>query len=105
MEGTWILGGDVHLPSIQCDIRTIKDWPQYGQNVNQISLDIINNCLLTQMVHEPTRGRNTLDLILTTPPDLVSNTMVCPSDHSAVLAHVQLRAETSKKEAKVCLPL
>ncbi len=98
----FVLGGDFNLPSIQWDNGTIEDRPQYGQNVNQIGLDIINNCFLTQMVHEPTRGRNTLDLILTTTPDLVSNTLVCPgiSDHSAVLVDVQLRAETSKKKPR-----
>ena len=37
-------------------------------------LDIVDDYNLMQMVHEPTRLENTLDLVFTTHPDLIENT-------------------------------
>ena len=54
------------------------------------------------MVDECTRGRNILDLIFASSPDLVKNVQVISgiSDHDAVTADIQLKAQVSKKKAR-----
>ena len=62
-------------------------------------LDIADDYNLTQMVHEPTRLENTLDLVFTTHPDLIKNTYVVPgmSDHSAVICDINFKLAPPKK--------
>ena len=81
------LGGDFNLPDIEWRNGSIKPYPQYARCISEKMLDIVDDYNLTQMVHEPTRLENTLDLVFTTHPDLIENTYVVPgmSDHSAVI--------------------
>lgn len=57
-------------------------------------LDFVDDNFLTQMVTEPTRGANILDLILCSEADLVSNVSIGEpldtSDHNMVRCHLKL---------------
>ena len=61
-------------------------------------LIFVDDYNLTQMVHEPTRLENTLDLVFTTHPDLIENTYVvpCMSDHSAVICDINFKLAPPK---------
>jgi hypothetical protein len=59
-----IIGGDFNLPGWDWRSMTLKPNATYP-NLNQQFLDIINNNGLAQIVEDPTRLDNTLDLILT----------------------------------------
>ncbi|CAC5406401.1 unnamed protein product [Mytilus coruscus] len=58
---------------------------------------------MNQMVNEPTRGQNTLDLLMTTNPELVSKIEVHPgmSDYQVVIANIDMKAKTSKKKPRL----
>ena len=60
-----ILMGDFNLPSIDWKTNTICPNPQYDYLVNETMLDMTNDFFLDQLVMEPTRLDNTLDLLLT----------------------------------------
>ena len=81
-----ILAGDFNLPDADWESGTYNSSPQYGKDVNEKGLEFMSNLFLTQMVSESTRGRNTLDLLFATCPDLVEDVRVQPgiSDHDAV---------------------
>ena len=59
-----------------------------------------------QMVEEPTRGDNTLDLIITSRPNQINRIQVMPgiSDHSAVYAEFDIKP-TRKKQTPRKVPL
>ena len=59
----------------------------YGCEVNYTFLDILNDFGLEQLVNSPTRNSNTLDLVLATEPNLLSEIQIVPgiSDYKAVL--------------------
>ena len=66
----FIIGGDFNLPAIMWgDSVNIKDTPSYGPQVNTRFVEISESLGLTQIVEEPTREGNILDLILVTSPD------------------------------------
>ena len=73
--------------------------------MNQLAVDMMNNMFMTQMVNEPTRQKNILDLVFTSCPDLVKNTSVIPgiSDHSAVSVEITARAMVNKKKPRKVL--
>ena len=52
---------------------------------------------LTQVVQEPTRQNNILDLVFTTQPDLIKGTYVVPgmSDHNAVIWDINFKTKPS----------
>ena len=58
----------------------------------------INDNCLTQMVSDPTRENNILDLFLTNNPTLVDSVSVMPgiSDHESVFAVIKLRPTIQK---------
>lgn len=82
-----ILGGDFNLPDINWEDNSIKPNPQYTSAVSEKMIDLADNFNLTQIIHEPTRQGNILDLVFTTHPDLMDRTYVVPgmSDHDAVM--------------------
>ena len=61
--------------------------------MNEKMLEIADDFNLTQMVREPTRQGNILNLVFTTHSDLVNGTFVVPgmSHHSAVKCDINLR--------------
>ncbi|CAG2231580.1 unnamed protein product [Mytilus edulis] len=98
-----ILGGDFNLPHINWQTNTVNTNPQYGKALNEKLIEISNNNDMNQMVNEPTRGQNILDLLMTTNPGLVSNIEVHPgmSDHQVVIANIDMKAKTSKKKPRL----
>ena len=102
----WYLG-DFNLPKLTRtdNIRTLKPdcplKPVYGN-----FLDLINDFSLTQMVTQPTRYGNILDLFLTTNPTLIQqvNCQAGLSDHGMVIAYCALKPTAQKcKPHKVSL--
>ena len=90
-----LLAGDFNLPCISWIDGHIKPNPTYGTDVNQSLLESINEFALDaldQLVTEPTRGRNILDLIFSSHPESISNIQVIPgiSDHEAVYCELIL---------------
>ena len=62
-----IIGGDFNLPSIHWgDEVYIQSNSQYGTTVNELLVDIADRFALTQIVEEPTRQHNILDLVFST---------------------------------------
>ena len=60
--------GDFNFKDIDWPDRLSKSGSTLSQSEGQILIDIMNDHGLEQMVHFPTREKNTLDLILTTLP-------------------------------------
>ena len=95
-----ILAGDFNVPHINWKTNTIIENPQYGIEINENVMDIVNNHSLTQVVQEPTCGKNTLDLIFTTSPDLMDEIQKTPgiSDHHAVTALYRSKLDINKNQ-------
>ena len=77
-----LLLGDFNLPNI-----TWGDVPKCYDALSAVFCHVVDDCFLQQMVFEPTRGENILDLILTITPEFLMN-VVCEglgnSDHSSI---------------------
>ena len=85
-----LLSGDLNLPSITwSDGGIINPCPTYGHEINQLFLDEYG---LEQLINQPTRGNNILDLVFSTQPNTISNLRVIPgiSDHEAIFFHLGL---------------
>ena len=82
-----ILGGDFNLPDVNWTNGSIRSNTQYANEISEKMLGIMDEFNLKQVVQEPTRQNNILDLVFTTHPDLIEGTYVVPgmSDHSAVI--------------------
>ena len=85
-----VLTGDflIYIPGrMVLDICSMAA-PMYGCEVNNLLVDILNDCTcgLEQLVNPPKRNNNTLDLVLSMQPNILSETQVVPgiSDHGAV---------------------
>ena len=94
-----ILAGDFNVPHINWKTNTILENPQYGIEIKENVMDIVNNHSLTQVVQEPTCGKNTLDLIFTTSPDLMDEIQTTPGkrNHHAVTALYRSKLDINKK--------
>ena len=68
-------------------------------------MDIVNNHSLTQVVQEPTHGKNTLDLIFTTSPDLMDEIQTTPgiSNHHEVKALYRSKLDIKQKIKVYCI--
>jgi hypothetical protein len=100
-----ILGGDFNTPHINWETNTIvngQNKPQYGKKLNQTLLDLVNDNMLAQKQHKPTRGENILDLCFTTIPDQIKNIDTVPgmSDHDAVTVDLDIAVKYSRKRPK-----
>ena len=75
----------------------------------ELLIEFVNDNFLTQMVRAPTRGNNTLDLVLTTDEDLVSDVSVgeClgSSDHNAVSFKVGVTVDKEQITSRSILNL
>ncbi|MEW8546063.1 MAG: hypothetical protein AB2693_21280, partial [Candidatus Thiodiazotropha sp.] len=94
----WVLG-DFNYPKMNWE----ESQPILKQNcpspeMYQDFISTINDSCLTQVVCEPTRESNILDLFLTNNPTLVDSVNVVPgiADHQAVVAVVRLRPSVQK---------
>ena len=84
-----LLSGDLNLPSITwSDGGVINSCPTYGHGINQLFLDTVNEYGLEQLIIQPTRGKNILDLVFSTQPNTISNLQIIPgiSDHEAIFS-------------------
>ena len=90
------------MPGISWIDGQIKPNPTYGTDVNQSLLESINEFALDQLVTEPTRGRNILNLIFSSHPESISNTEVIPgiSDHEAVYCELILHNKPESDNIK-----
>ena len=70
---------------------------QYGHEINQLYLDTVNEFGLKQLITQPTRVNNILDLVFCIQPNIISNFQVIPgiSDHEAILFYLGLATSLS----------
>ena len=91
--------GDFNFKDIDWPDRLSKSGSTLSQSEGQILIDIMNDHGLEQMVHFPTREKNTLDLILTTLPgqfqDVHSPDKI--SDHDIVSGTLKMFIPPIKK--------
>ena len=84
----------MNYPDIDWQDWTLKTGNKYT-NLHNNFLDMIDEHHLSQVIKDPTRGENTLDLFLTNNETFVTNNQTLPgiSDHSAILAESRIRAD------------
>ena len=97
-----VIAGDFNLPDINWDNTSVRTPSNYPQCLSSTLIDIVNNNYLTQMVTQPTRGLNTLDLILTSNPGLIEEvmTMSGTSNHHVVKADLHVDARINRKKPR-----
>ena len=80
----WI-GGDLNLPDIDWNTLDVVS-SQYLQEISRTILETLTSCNMEQVVDFPTRGRNTLELLITNRPGLVHRLKPAPgiSDHDTI---------------------
>ena len=96
-----IICGDFNCPDIDwntCCINKNAD----NREIQQQLLDIASDHCLTQVVHEPTRQNNILDLCFTSNSTLINNVQVIPgfSDHDIVIMDSIIRPEFHQPKKK-----
>ena len=101
------LSGDFNAPDISWQVPSVLPGSS-NFNTHQLLIDISQHHGLSQMVIEPTRLNNTLDLFFTNLPTLIQEVEVVPglSDHDAVTVIVQSKMRMSlAKQANRKIPL
>ena len=95
------LSGDFNAPNINWQTLSIPPESPY-LNTQQLLLDITQDYDLSQMVLNPTRLNNTLDLFLTNFPNLINNVQIVPglSDHDVVVIQSKMRTPTLKQASR-----
>ena len=95
------LGGDLNLPDINWETNSIIG-NQNLKSINERFLQMIVTIHSEQMVLEPTRNENVLDLFVTNRPSLINRLEVIPglSDHKAVLINSSIKAPRIKPQAR-----
>ena len=96
-----IIGGDFNFPGWDWKSKSIK--PRATHKVlHQRFSDIIDDSGLVQVVEEPTRKDNTLDLFLTNRPNKVLRVDVLPgvSDHDMVFLELDMRPVKQKQKSR-----
>ena len=83
-DNIWI-GGDFNLGDIQWDSQNVRPNPQVTKVCHQM-IDLANDHNLQQIVTDPTRQSNILDLFFTNNPTLVEKSTILPgiSDHDGI---------------------
>ena len=97
-DAYFVIGGDFNLPDWDWKEMSLKPEPCYPRLHKQF-VDCTYDHNLEQMVLEPTRGENTLDLILTNYPQMVPRVEVIPglSDHSIVYCEFAIHPVRSQQ--------
>ena len=96
-----LIGGDFNFPGFEWETETLKPKATaVGQH--REFLELIRDHGLEQMVTEPTRLNNTLDLILTNTPGLVPRveTVMGVSDHEIVYCKYNIAVEKTKQRPR-----
>ena len=78
-----MLAGDFNLPDIcwEDELGRIKIRPAYGNKINNLFINILNDFTLEQQVKEPIRSALILDLVLSSQPQLISDVSVIPDSY------------------------
>jgi hypothetical protein len=100
-----IIAGDFNLPGWIWKTKNFKPNTPCPKNHHKF-IDMLNDNGLAQMVEEPTRGENTLELVISNNPSCITRVHTLPgiSDHDIVFAEVDLKIK--KKIQKPCsIPL
>ena len=86
-----MIAEDFNLPSWDWKGNTLKSNTQYPSFHHKLT-EILNDNGLTQIVGEPTRGTNILDLIATHHPSSFRRTEIIPgvSDHDIVYTEIDI---------------
>jgi hypothetical protein len=106
-SGTIIIGGDFNLPGIDWSINSIRPYAQQSAHCRCL-LDIVQDTGLEQLVHEPTRNDNLLDLIFTNNATLFRHTQSMPplstqADHNTVYADMLIKQKLCKQRPRKVL--
>jgi hypothetical protein len=80
-----ISSGDFNLPKFNWTNKSVKPGAQYART-QQMFIDTLDDLGLSQIVEVPTRGINTLDLVITNHPSKIIRAETLPgiSDHDIV---------------------
>ena len=90
--------GDFNLADVDwINIKSQKDTP-----LHNLLIEIIHDNFLTQMVHQPTRDKNILNLILTTSVDYVQDVEVGDpfSDHNEITFKIYCNPYENRKSRR-----
>ncbi|XP_072016713.1 uncharacterized protein [Amphiura filiformis] len=89
--------GDINLPDIEWSTDQVIGH-QYPKSLNESFLQTLSRTGLEQLVDFPTRGDNTLDIVITNRPSLVNRCEGMPglSDHDIVYVDLNIQASRSK---------
>ncbi|CAG2254954.1 unnamed protein product [Mytilus edulis] len=100
-----VSGGDFNLPGWDWKAKCLKDNTQHV-GIHQRFGDILDDNGLLQIVEEPTRQANTLDLLITNHPNSFTRVEILPgvSDHDIVFAEISV-IPSRKKQAARKIPL
>ena len=92
-----IIAGDFNLPSWDWTNKVFKENGTYRQS-HEDFIEVLNDLDLEQMVLEPTREKNILDIVLTNSPDLIPRLEVIPglSDHDIVFFEFSVKLDRKK---------
>ena len=106
-DNVWVLG-DFNLPKLNWSDGSPESKPDCSlSKVYDTFLNTIEDYNFTQVVSEPTRQENILDLFLTTNPTLISNIHCSPGlgDHDIVCAEASLKPTQQKQKPRKVLLL
>ncbi|XP_041453154.1 uncharacterized protein LOC121406198 [Lytechinus variegatus] len=97
-----LLSGDFNQPNVNWEESTILANHAASKETAQALLETTTGFDLTQVVKEPTRKKNILDLIFTNNTGLVSDVKVIAgvSDHDIVIADLNLQARWKRQPRK-----
>jgi hypothetical protein len=100
-EGTIILGGDFNLPGVDWQSMSCKHQAATPA-LSKCLLDIAQDNSLEQIVDEPTRGDNTLDLVFTNNATLINNAQSMPplspqADHNTVFVDMNIKPKVCRQ--------
>lgn len=96
-----IIGGDLNFPSWHWPTMSLKEYPRYPK-LHHNFINLLADHGLEQVVLEPTRGDNTLDLFITNHPQLVPRVEVRQglSDHDLVYCEFNIYPQKKKQQPR-----
>ena len=101
-----VIAGDLNF--LSWDWKSIKLKPNgYYPQLHKDLIDTLNDFSLVQVVEEPTRERNTLDLVITNYPQQIPRIEILPglSDHDAVFCEITVTTPKKEVTPKTNTPL
>jgi hypothetical protein len=96
-----VAGGDFNLPGWDWKTKRLKE-NTTNQNNHYLFADTLDDNGLVQLVEQPTRETNTLDLIITNNPTRFTRVEVIPgvSDHDIVFCELDIKPVKNKQKAR-----